>query len=162
MIVFGSDVMSRDSFQPLSAPINGAALCLACGLCCVGVVHTHVPLGADEMELARELDLRVDAFEEGVGFHLPCPCYRDGKCSAYYRRPRACVNYQCELLQRYLQGEVSLAESLSLVAQAKTMLDTLRAEMPNGSATPITLKVLRQVVDERQRHLERDGDAALE
>jgi len=137
-------------------------LCLACGLCCAGVVHSHAALGADELDLARELGLRVDTFEDGVGFHLPCPQHREDRCAAYQRRPRACVNYQCELLQRHLQGEASLAESLSLVAQAKTMLDTLRAEMPNGSATPITLKVLRQVVDERQRHLERDGDTARE
>ncbi len=162
MIVPGDNAMNTDSFQSLSAPVNAAALCLACGLCCVGVVHTHVPLGADEMELARKLYLHVDMFEEGLGFHLPCPCYREGRCSAYDQRPRACVNYQCELLQRCLQGEMNLDEAMSIVAQAKTLLDALQAEMPGGSAMPLTLKRLRQVVDERQRHLERDGDAALE
>ena len=122
-------------------------MCLACGLCCVGVVHSHAALGADELDLAQELDLRVDTFEDGVGFHLPCPQHREDRCAAYQRRPRACVNYQCELLERHLRGEVSLDEGRALVTQARQMVEVLRARMPGGSATPLTFKTLRQMMD---------------
>ena len=98
-------------------------LCLACGLCCTGVVHTRVPLAADELDLARELEMEVALFEEGIGVHLPCPQHRNGRCLAYDRRPRACVHYQCELLQRCWQGEVTIESAISLVTQARKMLD---------------------------------------
>jgi Fe-S-cluster containining protein len=124
-------------------------LCLACGLCCIGVAHSHAALGADELDLAREADLRVDMFEDGLGFHLPCPQYREGKCAAYLCRPRACVSYQCELLERYLDNQVTFEESVSLVTQARRMVDALRAKLPDGDTTPLTFKVLRQVVGGR-------------
>ena len=98
-------------------------LCLACGLCCASVVHTHVPLAAGELDLARELELQVAEFEEGLGFQLPCPQHRDGRCAAYERRPLACVHYQCELLQRCWQGEVTIESAISLVTRARKMLD---------------------------------------
>ena len=84
-------------------------------------------------------------FEEGLGFHLPCPQYREGKCATFHQRPRVCVRYQCELLQHCLEGQANWDESLAIVTQARTMLDALRAQMPGGSATPITFDMLRQV-----------------
>jgi hypothetical protein len=128
-----------------------SALCLACGLCCAGVVHTHAALDPDEIDLARELDLRVDKFEDGLGFHLPCLQYRDGKRAAFHRRPRVCVRYQCELLRRCLEGQANWDESLAIVTQARAMLAALRAQMPGGSTTPITFAMLRQAIDKRQR-----------
>jgi Fe-S-cluster containining protein len=121
-------------------------LCLVCGLCCQGVVHSHTALDTSELDLARELSLRVDMFEDGLGFHLPCPQYQDDHCTAYQRRPLACVNYQCELLRRFLAGEISLEESLFLIARTKEMVDQLWTRLPGGKATPITFKVLRAIV----------------
>jgi Fe-S-cluster containining protein len=132
-------------------PFPMADLCMACGFCCIGVVHSRALLDADEIELAQELGLRVDVFEDGTGFHLPCPQYRDGKCAAYQRRPRVCVNYQCELLQRCLAGQVALEEALSLIAQAKAMLGPLWDRLPGGKATPITFETLRQMTNRRPR-----------
>lgn len=124
-------------------------LCLACGLCCVGVVHTRVLLAADELALAHELELHVAEFEEGTGFHLPCPQHREGRCAAYQRRPQACVHYQCELLQRCLEGEVTIEYALSLVRQAKRMLNQLQARWPDSASTPLTFDVLRHMLAEQ-------------
>jgi hypothetical protein len=74
-------------------------LCLACGLCCTDVVHRRVLLAADELPLAQELGLRVVAFEAGPGFSLPCPQYQGNRRATYQRRPQACAQYQCELVQ---------------------------------------------------------------
>lgn len=123
-------------------------LCLACGLCCVGVVHTRVLLAADELSLAHKLELQVAEFEEGLGFQLPCPQYCDDRCAAYQQRPRACVNYQCELLQRCWKGEVTVEDALSLVAQAKRMLNQLRARWPERASTPLTFDTLRRLLTE--------------
>jgi hypothetical protein len=121
-------------------------LCTQCGLCCQGVVHSHVALDLGELPMAHELALRVDTFDDGLGFHLPCPQYQGALCATYLRRPRACMDYQCELLQRLLAGEVSLEESLSLIGQAKVMLDRVWAQVPGGRATPITFRTLRAIV----------------
>jgi len=114
-------------------------------------VHSHATLDANELDLARELSLRVDVFEDGMGFHLPCPQYQGDRCATYQRRPRACANYQCELLQCFLGGEVSLEESVSLITQAKVLLDRLWAQLPGGKATPITFQTLRTIVGKEPR-----------
>ena len=126
-------------------------LCLACGLCCQGVVHTYVALDTDELDLARELSLRVDTFEDGLGFHLPCPQYQGDRCAAYQHRPLACTNYQCELLQRFLMDEVSLEESISLITQTKAMLEKLWEQLPDGKATPITFQTLHEIIGKESR-----------
>jgi hypothetical protein len=126
-------------------------LCLVCGLCCQGIVHSHAALDTSELDLARELSLRVDMFEDGTGFHLPCPQYQGDRCATYQRRPHACANYQCELLQRFLGGGVSLEDSLSLITQAKVMLDKLWTRLPDGKATPITFQTLRTIVGKESR-----------
>ena len=126
--------------------VRAIDLCRACGLCCVGVVHSRAALDTGELDLARELALRVDVFDDGAGFHLPCPQYQSNHCATYQRRPRACVDYECELLQRFLAGQVTLEDSLSLVNQMKEMLDKLWAQLPGGKATPITFQTLRAIV----------------
>ena len=131
--------------------VHSTDLCTVCGLCCLGVVHSHAALGTDELDLARELGLRVDVFEDGVGFHLPCPQYQADRCATYQRRPRTCAEYQCELLQRFLAGEVSQEESVSLITQAKAMLDRVWAQVPGGKATPITFRTLRAIVGKEPR-----------
>ena len=131
--------------------IHSTDLCMVCGLCCLGIVHSHAALDTNELDLARELALRVDVFEDGLGFHLPCPQYQGDRCETYQRRPRACANYQCELLQRFLGGEVSLEDSLSLITQAKVLLDKLWAQLPGGKATPITFQTLRTIVGKESR-----------
>ncbi|HSD83085.1 MAG TPA: YkgJ family cysteine cluster protein [Anaerolineae bacterium] len=123
-------------------------LCLACGLCCVGVVHTRVPLAADELSLAHKLEMQVAEFEEGPGFQLPCPQYRADRCAAYQQRPQACINYQCELLQRCCEGAVTVEDALSLVAQAKRMLNQLRVRWPDRASTPLTFDRLRRLLAE--------------
>jgi Fe-S-cluster containining protein len=97
-------------------------LCLACGLCCTDVVHRRVLLTAAELTLARELELTIMQFAEGPGFALPCPLHRDGRCAVYERRPAACAQYHCELLQRCWQGKVTRAAALALVMQARELL----------------------------------------
>jgi len=109
-------------------------------------VHSHAALDTSELALAQELALRVDTFEDGLGFHLPCPQYQGDRCAAYQRRPRSCEGYQCELLQRFLAGEAGLEDSLSLIRQTKAMLDKVWAQVPGGKATPITFRTLRAIV----------------
>lgn len=107
-------------------------LCLECGLCCQGVPYSRAMLATSEMELARELALSVDAYGDGLCFHLPCPQHQGNRCVTYQRRPQACSAYQCELLQCFLAGEIALEESLTLMRQAKELRDSLWVRLPDG------------------------------
>ncbi|MFQ5964740.1 MAG: hypothetical protein ACE5KZ_10690, partial [Candidatus Scalinduaceae bacterium] len=58
-------------------------------------------------------------------FDLPCPCFKDSKCSVYARRPRNCSDYQCKLLMGYLQGRISFGESIELVRKAISLMEAI-------------------------------------
>jgi Fe-S-cluster containining protein len=91
-------------------------------LCCQGLLHSHAALDQREIALARGLGLRLHTFPDGVGFYLPCSLYKAGLCYIYERRPRACAEYECDLLRRFAANELSLEACLFLVARIKRTL----------------------------------------
>ncbi len=120
--------------QPTSATLaNGSSLCLACGLCCTGVLHPHAGLAPGETELAQSLGLTVEPLEEPSHFCLPCPLHLNHRCSVYTAlRPRVCGDYRCSLLNKLLAGEISLAQGLQIVGRAHDLLAEVSAHLPPG------------------------------
>ncbi len=117
-----------------SSETDGGELCQACGLCCQGVLHEYVALEADELEWAERLELPRYP-RDGTsfkGFSQPCALHQNGKCTAYAQRPGACSFYQCELLGAYLQNQITMDDSLSIVADARQLIDTIQTKA--GSA----------------------------
>jgi uncharacterized protein len=110
-------------------PADGARLCLACGLCCQGVLHDWVKIESDESGRMERLGLSVTARSQGAGFSLPCACYREGRCAEYGNRPRSCSGYQCKLLRRHLSGEVTWEEGLQRVEQVKRLVASIRGRL---------------------------------
>jgi Fe-S-cluster containining protein len=115
----GSD---NDTFQ------NGSALYLSCGLCCDGVLHSHVPLLPEEIDRAGQQGLSPFARGERYVFLQPCPCYNGTECSIYSKRPNACHAYQCKLLKKYTQGTIGLEESTKLVRTVKHLVLALQTQ----------------------------------
>lgn len=106
-------------------PIDGSRLCLACGLCCQGLLHDRARLRDDEVEEAQRLGLH--SAEQGeTAFSLPCPCHREGRCTVYAERLSPCREYRCKLLRGYLAGQVAWAEGLRRVEQAKRLVAGLQ------------------------------------
>ena len=103
-------------------PSNGSALCLACGLCCQGVLHTYVAVSLFDRPRLSQLRLKVESFAGQAGFRLPCPLYREHRCSAYPPRLHACHAYRCDVLAQYLAGRLSLESALALAAGAVELL----------------------------------------
>lgn len=93
----------------------GSNLCLACGLCCRGVVTTYAYLMPNEVEKAKSLNLSVCRQDSRDAFDLPCEHHLDGQCSIYENRFKVCEAYQCELLKRLLAEAVSFDEALKIV-----------------------------------------------
>lgn len=105
---------------------KGVELCLSCGLYCKGILHDRIDLETDEIELVSQLGLTP--YKKKVdydAFCLPCPCFKDSKCSVYAHQPRNCSGYQCKLLKGYLQGTISFEESIELVKKAISLMEAI-------------------------------------
>jgi hypothetical protein len=109
--------------QPAAArPASGSELCLACGLCCEGVLHTYVAVTLFDRPRLRQLGLRVQSFGGHAGFGLPCPLCKNHRCAVYPPRLHACAAYRCDLLSQYLDGQLTLEAAQSLAAGARQLL----------------------------------------
>ena len=108
---------------------SGGSLCLECGLCCQGVLHSHAGLEPHEEASGIRQRLRLPLFNEGQdypAFALPCPQHREGRCAAYPDRPAVCERYECNLLARHRAGEIDLEQALSTVRRTKEVIARIR------------------------------------
>jgi uncharacterized protein len=120
----------------LSAPatrLDGSSLCLACGLCCNGALHSHAIIGPDEVVFVTELGMTCEITQERLGFRLPCPLYREQRCPIYAaKRPRVCGDYRCNLLKAFLAGTLTLEQGVQRVQRARELFAAVLAQMPPG------------------------------
>jgi Fe-S-cluster containining protein len=107
-----------------------STLCLACGFCCDGTLHTNTILLAEEVDAATELRLAVGVVQDRPAFRQPCTMFREGSCSIYERRPLVCRRYECALLKRTMGGEISLEQALRVVSIAQKQLGVFRSRFP--------------------------------
>ena len=122
--------MSNSPSQDNSAlQVNGSDLCLSCGLCCTGLLHDRAVLLPAEFTLANQIGLTIlaRAGDDTPTFRLPCPCFQQGRCSTYTKRPGACGRYRCDLLQAFEAQTIDLNNALELVEQAKTLIAEIEA-----------------------------------
>ncbi|MDO8673915.1 MAG: YkgJ family cysteine cluster protein [Dehalococcoidia bacterium] len=108
------------------------SICLACGLCCNGVLHAYAVIDADDVERVTSLDLPVETFGTQLVFRQPCPLYHEQKCSAYANRPRVCQGYRCKLLKELHSGAVALEQVAQLVEGAHKIHADVVAQLPAG------------------------------
>lgn len=124
-------------------PIDGSRLCLACGLCCQGLLHDWAQLRDGEVEAARRLGLSPATDRGEASFPLPCPCHRDDRCSVYGERLSPCREYRCKLLRGYLSGQVAWEEGLRRVEQAKQLVAAIQNRL--GSPDEVEGSVWQQI-----------------
>ncbi|HTL55031.1 MAG TPA: YkgJ family cysteine cluster protein [Candidatus Limnocylindrales bacterium] len=126
-----------------SKPNNGAKpedICLACGLCCDGVIFADVklqssddpmpllalgsPLKANRSENPRAVksgaDPNVVSTKSQVAY-FPQPCFAfDGcQCRIYPQRPQYCREFECLLLKSVRAGKTERARALEVIGTAK-------------------------------------------
>jgi Fe-S-cluster containining protein len=122
--------------------MNGVdQLCSNCGLCCDSTLFADVELrkGDDPRQLAK-LGLNVQyKTKTKLAFPQPCSCF-DGKfCKIYADRPKRCRLFECGLLKRVENGDMTTGVALKKISNAKA-----RAEK--------VLELLRQS-GQRDEHL---------
>jgi hypothetical protein len=104
-------------------------LCKSCGLCCTGHLFIWAKLRPAELDPAEALGLPVFRSDPSQrGFSQPCPLWQ-GQCTIYAspHYPHVCRAYQCKLLKELLAEHVSLSHALTVVEQAKGMIQELEA-----------------------------------
>jgi Fe-S-cluster containining protein len=126
---------------------DATALCLACGFCCDGTLHTNTVLLAEEVDAATDVGLAVGSVKDRPAFQQPCTMFRDGCCSIYERRPHVCRRYECALLKRTTAGEVTLEQALRVIGVAQKQLGVFRGRAPEAVSFMRFLKELEAAAD---------------
>jgi hypothetical protein len=116
--------------------INGSDLCLSCGLCCTGLLHDRAVLLPVEFNLAHEIGLTILTRDGDATptFRLPCPCFQQGRCSTYAKRPEACGRYRCNLLRAFEAQEIDLHAALDPVGHAKALITEIETLIGDTNA----------------------------
>jgi Fe-S-cluster containining protein len=137
------------------------ALCLACGLCCNGVLFKDVELqaGDDAKRLAAAglpLKARISAAKPKIKFQQPCAALcADNKCRIYAERPTRCRQFECLLFQAVARGEVEIAAALRNIRTAHRRAEKVRGLLRQLGEENETL-ALSLRFQRTQRRLERD------
>lgn len=119
-------------------------VCLACGLCCSGVLFTEVTLHESEAErlLARDAtaSITVQSSEPAAvaendsgkmaGMDQPCGFLSGSRCTVYTDRPAKCRKFNCTLIKKIDKKDISISDALSLVAVAKQHVAQIEAGIP--------------------------------
>src|SRR5947207_12643077 len=92
-------------------------LCLACGLCCNGVLFADVRLeAADEAGKLRALGLAVS---KRGRFKQPCAALEGCHCRVYADRPSHCRKFECLLFKRVQKEDVPAGQALAIIKKAR-------------------------------------------
>jgi hypothetical protein len=106
------------------------ALCLACGLCCNGVIFANVRLQpGDDAERLQSLGLPVRpprAVRQPPFVSQPCAALEDCRCRVYADRPQHCRQFECVLFKSVAAGRTQPAEALRIIGAARDRADKVR------------------------------------
>jgi hypothetical protein len=119
-------------------------LCLACGLCCNGVLFKDVELQVgDNVEQLKSLGLPIREVRR-VGrksgrpsrskletrnskFPQPCAALCDGnRCRIYVERPARCREFECALFKSVAARKTELAAALKTIRATRQRADQVR------------------------------------
>lgn len=125
-------------------------LCLACGMCCNGVIFADVQLqGGEKADDLRALGLALRTKKEIVFFRQPCAAFQNCRCQIYAGRPRHCRQFNCLLLNEVQSGAVSPENALKTIATAQRRVakvkKLLRRLGDEEEQTALSLRVRRMI-----------------
>ena len=108
-------------------------LCLACGLCCNGVLFKDVELqpGDDAVRL-KSLGFPLRNRQSAISNRqskFPQPCAAlcgDNRCRIYAERPARCRQFECALFKSVAAGETPVAAALRTIRLARQRAERVR------------------------------------
>jgi len=110
--------------------LTAEGLCLACGLCCNGVIFADVKLQPnDDPVRLRSCGLPISRDQSGNGtprFTQPCAALDGCRCQIYPDRPKYCREFECALLKRVKGGKLGVVAALRTIGVARGKADRVR------------------------------------
>ena len=106
-----------------------AQLCPNCGLCCDSTLFADVELRAgDQPQRLQALGLEVQQkTKTKLAFSQPCPGFDGRWCSLYGERPKRCRLFECGLLKRVENGQMTPVAALKKISETKAKAQKVRA-----------------------------------
>lgn len=80
------------------------------------------------------------------GFSQPCPLWQ-GQCTIYTspHYPHFCRTYKCKLLKKVLDEHIPLPQALTIIQQAKEMIQELELLLPASSTTNFRERIVAHI-----------------
>lgn len=115
-------------------PCHDESICVRCGLCCDGTLFERAPVAVGEE--ARMTDSGLELFEDegNTFFRLPCRHLSCARCTIYETRFRICRTFECGLLVRLREGDLTTDEASAKIAEAKRLLAEVADADPQAQA----------------------------
>ena len=107
-------------------------LCLACGLCCNGVLFRDVKLApSDNRDILRQAGMATRSSGSGrTGEALPQPCAAlcsDNRCRIYAHRPGRCRAFECALFQAVAGEKVTASAAVRTIRATRRQAEKVRS-----------------------------------
>jgi len=122
------DWQEKSTFENNSA-IQSSQLCLECGMCCTGLIFSHVSISHNAF--SRLPTANVKTVDDTIKMSFPCSFFKEGCCSVYEVRPKKCQSYSCYLLENLIKGEVSFSNASKTINIAKSQALWLLTNIPS-------------------------------
>ncbi len=135
-------------------------LCLACGMCCNGVLFADVKLQpGDDPGALRSLGLlltesraespghtapRRSRGAKGFGFSQPCAALEGCRCRIYPDRPKHCRQFECLLLKSFRIGKTERAVAFQIIRTARERAERVRRLLRELGDTEESLPLSRR------------------
>lgn len=104
-------------------------------MCCDGTLFTHVSLQPAEVTAMQQRGLPLARRADGSPALAQHCAALDGRtCTVYADRPASCRRYHCQLYAALAEKEVSLDEALSIVDEARALVDAVGRALPPASS----------------------------
>ena len=124
-------------------------LCLACGLCCNGVLFRDVELQpADDRLRLAAAGLLLKTHRHKVTFPQPCQALcADLRCRIYADRPARCHDFECALFKAVASEAQTTSAALKIIRSARQRAEQVRKLLVRAGDTddtrPISLRFKR-------------------
>jgi hypothetical protein len=136
---------------------KSSQLCLVCGICCQGIFFYH--------------DLKPDKFgisPEPLNPILPLTCRlfreKENRCLIHedVSRPPLCQTFQCQILKRLLQDEITVEQAQTVIKNIKTLLSKILIQLPQHDTTRPAYVLIESTYDSLKLELDSGDQSHLE
>jgi hypothetical protein len=138
-------------------------LCVACSLCCNGVLFEVVRLQpSDSIKELSDLGFQLKRKKREPYFCQPCAMLDSCTCTVYTARPLRCRRFECRQIICLTNGSITETEATERITQAKHLVQQLEAQLaPSSTPLPLAERLRQAPADGPHHQAKAELDAFL-